>query len=285
MEFLIVSGQSGAGKSLVAVILEDMGYFVVDNLPSPLILKFAELSMTGEYDRVALVNDVRGGTDFSKLFQSLDDIERMGCPYKILFMCATDASIIKRYKETRRRHPLDDGENGLADAIEAERTAMSPLRAKSDYVLDSSELSSSQVKRELQRLFGQGSTGRDAMEVRVGSFGFKHGLPMDPDLVFDVRFLPNPYYDLDLRPNTGLTDGVREYVFQGGQAEAFLSHLKALLMWLLPRYVEEGRQTLSIAIGCTGGKHRSVAIAHALNTLIQAEGYTATESHRDLGKH
>lgn len=284
MDFLIVSGLSGAGKSCAAMILEDMGYFVVDNLPSILIPKFAELSMAGEYEKVALVNDVRGGADFSGLFQALDMLELMRCSYKILFMNATDASIIKRYKETRRRHPLGDEGTGLAQSIATERDILAQILGRADYVIDTSGMSLAQVKAKLHGFFGQGGAGLDTMEVRIGSFGFKHGLPMDADLVFDVRFLPNPYYDLILRPQTGLVEDVRHHVFQNGDADGFLNHLKTMLAWLLPRYIEEGKPVISIAIGCTGGKHRSVAITHALVSLLKAAGHHTTESHRDLGK-
>ena len=286
MEFVIISGLSGAGKSKAASFMEDMNFFCVDNLPAPLIPKFAELGMAGagEYDRVVLVTDIRGGTNFDSLFQALDDLKRMKCSYRILFMEATDAVIIKRYKETRRSHPLEEQCDSLEQAIELERKMLAPLRERAEYIIDTSNLSTAKLKGELRRLFDREGSAEGRMDVRVLSFGFKHGIPMEADLVFDVRFLPNPYYVADLRPLTGLDQGVRDYVFNGGQAEEFLNRLWNLLGWLLPRYEEEGKTALVIAVGCTGGHHRSVAVAHALSDKIRAEGWSISESHRDLGR-
>lgn len=285
MEFIIISGLSGAGKSKAASFMEDMGFFCVDNLPVPLIPKFAELGMagTGEYDRVVLVTDVRSGTNFSALFQSLEALKGMKCPYRILYMDASDDVIIKRYKETRRSHPLAEECDSLEGAIALERRMLAPLRERAEFVVDTSDLSTAKLRGELLRLFGRGSQ-EGAMMVSVTSFGFKHGLPREADLVFDVRFLPNPYYVQELRPRTGLDDGVRDYVFSGGAAGAFLEKLQDLVGFLLPKYVEEGKTALVVAVGCTGGHHRSVAIAHALAAYIRGRGYPVTESHRDLGR-
>ena len=285
MEFIIISGLSGAGKSKAASFMEDMGFFCVDNLPAPLIPKFAELGMagTGEYDRVVLVTDVRSGTNFSALFQSLEALKGMTCPYRILYMDASDDVIIKRYKETRRSHPLAEECDSLEGAIALERRMLAPLRERAEFVVDTSDLSTAKLRGELLRLFGRGSQ-EGAMTVSVTSFGFKHGLPREADLVFDVRFLPNPYYVQELRPRTGLDDGVRDYVFSGGAAGEFLEKLQDLVGFLLPKYVEEGKTALVVAVGCTGGHHRSVAIAHALAAYIRGRGYPVTESHRDLGR-
>ena len=285
MEFIIISGLSGAGKSKAASFMEDMGFFCVDNLPAPLIPKFAELGMagTGEYDRVVLVTDVRSGTTFSALFQSLEALKGMKCPYRILYMDASDDVIIKRYKETRRSHPLAEECDSLEGAIALERRMLAPLRERAEFVVDTSDLSTAKLRGELLRLFGRGSQ-EGAMTVSVTSFGFKHGLPREADLVFDVRFLPNPYYVQELRPRTGLDDGVRDYVFSGGAAGEFLEKLQDLVGFLLPKYVEEGKTALVVAVGCTGGHHRSVAIAHALAAYIRGRGYPVTESHRDLGR-
>ena len=285
MEFIIISGLSGAGKSKAASFMEDMGFFCVDNLPAPLIPKFAELGMagTGEYDRVVLVTDVRSGTNFSALFQSLEALKGMKCPYRILYMDASDDVIIKRYKETRRSHPLAEECDSLEGAIALERRMLAPLRERAEFVVDTSDLSTAKLRGELLRLFGRGSQ-EGAMTVSVTSFGFKHGLPREADLVFDVRFLPNPYYVQELRPRTGLDDGVRDYVFPGGAAGEFLEKLQDLVGFLLPKYVEEGKTALVVAVGCTGGHHRSVAIAHALAAYIRGRGYPVTESHRDLGR-
>ena len=285
MEFIIISGLSGAGKSKAASFMEDMGFFCVDNLPAPLIPKFAELGMagTGEYDRVVLVTDVRSGTNFSALFQSLEALKGMKCPYRILYMDASDDVIIKRYKETRRSHPLAEECDSLEGAIALERRMLAPLRERAEFVVDTSDLSTAKLRGELLRLFGRGSQ-EGAMTVSVTSFGCKHGLPREADLVFDVRFLPNPYYVQELRPRTGLDDGVRDYVFSGGAAGEFLEKLQDLVGFLLPKYVEEGKTALVVAVGCTGGHHRSVAIAHALAAYIRGRGYPVTESHRDLGR-
>lgn len=287
MEFVIISGLSGAGKSKAASIMEDMDFFCVDNLPAPLIPKFAELGMagSGEYDRVVLVTDIRGGTNFDSLFQALDALKTMKCSYRILFMEASDEVIIKRYKETRRSHPLAESCDSLEQAIDLERRMLAPLRERAEYIIDTSNLSTAKLKGELRRLFAKGGTLEGRMDVRVTSFGFKHGVPMEADLVFDVRFLPNPYYVAELRPLTGLDQGVRDYVFSGGQTQEFLNRLGDFVTWLLPRYEEEGKTALVIAIGCTGGHHRSVAIAHALTGIIGEKGYPVSESHRDLGRN
>lgn len=285
MEFVIISGLSGAGKSKAASFMEDMDYFCVDNLPAPLIPKFAELGAAGagEYERVALVTDIRTGAKFDGLFQALEDLERMNCPCRILFMEASDETIIKRYKETRRAHPLAEGTDSLEQAIALERRMLSPLRERADSMIDTSNLPAAKLKGVLRQMFGRAGTNQGRMEVRVSSFGFKHGVPMEADLVFDARFLPNPYYVAELRPLTGLDNRVRDYVFNGGQE--FLTRLWDLVGWLLPRYEEEGKTSLVIAVGCTGGHHRSVAIAHALAEKVKAQGWPAAESHRDLGRN
>ena len=286
MEFVIISGMSGGGKSKAATFMEDMGFFCVDNLPAPLISKFAELGMAGngEYDRVVLVTDVRSGTRFDDLFQALDQLQAMKCTYRILFMDASDEVIIKRYKETRRSHPLGEECESLEQAIVLERKMLEPLRERADHIIDTSNLPTSKLKGELRRIFSRAGSQEGRMEVRVTSFGFKHGLPMEADLVFDVRFLPNPYYVLELRAHTGLDADVRDYVFTGGQGQEFLERMKEFVNWLLPRYEEEGKTSLVIAVGCTGGHHRSVAMAHALAQALSGQGFPVAESHRDLGR-
>ena len=286
MEFLIISGLSGAGKSRAASVMEDLGYFCVDNLPVPLIPKFAELGMggNGEYDRVVLVTDIRGGTNFEGLFQALDRLKDMKCSYRILFMDASDATIIKRYKETRRVHPLGDECASLEQAIELERKVLAPVRERADWVVDTTGLTLGQLRSKLLSLFSKGKE-EGKMEVHVMSFGFKHGVPMEADLVFDVRFLPNPYYVQELRSLTGLDEGVCNYVFSSPQSHEFLTKLTDFVTYLLPRYAEEGKTSLVIAIGCTGGHHRSVAIAHALAQAIAGQGFPVNESHRDMGRN
>ena len=287
MEFVIISGMSGAGKSKAASFMEDMDFFCVDNLPAPLIPKFAELGMagSGEYDRVVLVTDVRGGTRFDSLFRALDDLQTMHCAYRILFMDASDETIIRRYKETRRSHPLAESCDSLEQAIQKERAMLAPLRERAEYIIDTSNLPTAKLKGELRRLFAKTGIQEGQMDVRVFSFGFKHGVPMEADLVFDVRFLPNPYYVAELRRLTGLDDGVRDYVFSSPVTHEFLQRLSDFVGWLLPKYEEEGKTSLVIAVGCTGGHHRSVAIAHALAQHIRDLGRPVAESHRDLGRN
>ena len=283
MEFVIISGLSGAGKSKAASFMEDMDYFCVDNLPAPLIPKFAELGMagSGEYDRVALVTDVRAGTNFDGLFHALDALEAMKCAYRILFMDAADETIIKRYKETRRIHPLAERMLSLDAAVEQERTVLAPVRQRADYVIDTTVLSTAKLRGVLLRLFGRDSD-RPAMSVSVVSFGFKYGIPMEADLVLDVRFLPNPYYIAELRHQTGLDDGVYNFVFGYQQTRDFMGHLEQLMGFLLPQYAEEGKTVLVIGVGCTGGRHRSVAVTRALAEFVRQKGYSATENHRDM---
>ena len=208
----------------------------------------------------------------------------MKCSYRILFMDASDATIIKRYKETRRVHPLGEECASLEQAIEMERQVLSPLRERADWIVDTTGLTLGQLRSKLLSLFSKG-TEEGKMEVHVLSFGFKHGVPMEADLVFDVRFLPNPYYVPELRGLTGLDEGVRDYVFSNPQSDEFLKRLSDFVSYLLPRYAEEGKTSLTIAVGCTGGHHRSVAVAHALAQFVAGQGFPVTESHRDMGRN
>ena len=283
MEFVIISGMSGAGKSKAASFLEDMGFYVVDNLPAPLIPKFAELCMAspGRYARVALVTDIRGGQTFKGLFDALDALHTLGCAYKILFVEASAEAIIKRYKETRRMHPLAGAARSLDEAVQQERAALVPVRQRAEYIIDTTALSTAKLRGEMLRLFGGGSAARD-MVVNVISFGYKYGIPIEADLVLDVRFLPNPYYIAELRDQTGLDDGVYQFVFGYQQTRDFMARLEDLLSFLLPQYVEEGKTVLVIAVGCTGGRHRSVAVTRALADFIKRKGYQANENHRDM---
>ena len=283
MRFLIISGLSGAGKSKTASFLEDMGFYVVDNMPAPLIPKFAELCMAGQgpYDKVVLVTDIRGGQTFDGLFTALDQLRDMGCDYQILFVEATLETIIKRYKETRRLHPLARSGRSLAEAVQLERAAMEPVRQRAEYIVDTSALSTAKLRGEMLRMFGdQGDA--PAMSVTVISFGFKYGIPLEADLVFDVRFLPNPYYITELRHHTGLEDCVRDFIFGYQQTRDFVKLLERMVGFLLPLYVTEGKSALVIAVGCTGGHHRSVAIARSLANFIRQKGYSAAEDHRDM---
>ena len=287
MEFIIISGLSGAGKSSAAAFLEDLGFYCVDNLPVALITNFAGICMagagTGRYSRGALVTDIRGGQTFDELFQALDELKEMKLDYQLLFVEASDEVIINRYKETRHTHPLTRQGYSLPEAVQLERMALEPVRRRASHILNSTGLNLSKFRGELLRLFGMGSLN-DAITVSVTSFGFKYGIPIDADLVFDVRFLPNPYYIAELKECTGLEEAVRTFLFGYRQTHEFLRHLEELFSFLLPQYVEEGKSSLVIAIGCTGGHHRSVAIAHALTEFIRQKGYRVEEQHRDMGR-
>ena len=284
MEFLIVSGLSGAGKSTVMSILEDSGFFCVDNLPPVLIPKFAELCLagTGAYERVAMVCDIRGGENFDGLFEAMDALSAMEFRHKVLFVDAEDSVIIKRYKETRRSHPLMDELGSLTRSVEHERQVMAPVRKRADYVINTTTLPVRKLRGQVLDMFAPHRKSVSEMSVTVTSFGFKYGLPLEADLVFDVRFLPNPFYVEGLRPLTGLDQGVADYVFQSPTAQELLEKLRGLMDFLLPHFVEEGKTALVVAVGCTGGRQRSVAVTHALTEYIQSLGYAAGETHRDM---
>ena len=285
MDILIISGLSGAGKSKAASYLEDMGFYIVDNMPAAMILKFAEFCAggSGRYDRVALVYDVRTASSFAELFDVLDKLRAMEGACRMLFLEAEPEVIIKRYKETRRRHPLADQTDSLEEAVRRERELMQPVRERADHIIDTSRTSTAQLRGELLRLFGDPEE-KGGMTVSVTSFGFKYGLPLDADLVFDVRFMPNPFYIEELRPQTGLDQAVSDYVFSFQQTQGYLKRLEELLAFSLPLYAEEGKTSLVIAVGCTGGHHRSVAVTHALAEYIRGLGYQTTENHRDISR-
>ena len=285
MEILIISGLSGAGKSRAASFLEDMGFYIVDNMPAAMILKFAEFCAGGSqrYDKVALVYDVRTSNSPTELFDVLDTLKHSGV-CSLLFLEAEPETIIKRYKETRRRHPLMKQADSLEKAVLEEKDLMAPLRQRADYIIDTTHLSTAQLRGELLRNFGSGAAEKEGMTVSVTSFGFKHGLPMEADLVFDVRFMPNPYYIQELREKTGLDRAVSDYVFSFQQTHDYMAKLRDLLAFTLPLYAEEGKTELVIAIGCTGGHHRSVAVTHALAADIRDLGYRVRENHRDMNR-
>lgn len=283
MQFLIVSGMSGSGKSRAVAALEDIGYYCVDNLPIALIPKFAEVcfAATERYEKVALVTDVRAGSDFKQLFQSLDSIKGIGCDYRILFLDTATDTLINRYKETRRKHPLMTDGVGMTEAISRERGMLEGLRGKADFVVDTTRLSAAGLRDKLVRLFSCKGDAGGLLEVTVQSFGFKYGIPPEADLVFDVRFLPNPYYEMSLRAHNGTEQAVRDYVFRGGTADVLMQHLNGLFDFLLPRYETEGKTAVVICVGCTGGKHRSVAVAEAAAAHIRKNGRAVSVLHRD----
>ena len=285
MEILIISGLSGSGKSKAASFVEDSGFYIVDNMPAAMILKFAEFCAGGggRYARVALVYDVRTSESFTELFDVLDQLRSMEGVCRMLFLEASPETIIKRYKETRRRHPLQKETDSLEAAVERERGLLEPVKERADFVVDTTRLSTARLRRELLRLFN-GETEKGGMPVSVVSFGFKYGLPLEADLVLDVRFMPNPFYMEELRHQTGLEQAVSDYVFGFQQTHGFLQKVEDLLRFTLPLYAEEGKTGLVIAVGCTGGHHRSVAIAHALAEFIREQGYQTTEHHRDISR-
>ena len=283
MKFLIVSGLSGAGKSKAASILEDFGFYCVDNMPAALIPNFAEICMAnrGKYEKVVLVTDVRGGDTFDKLFESLAKLDQMGCPHEIVFVEASPETIIHRYKETRRKHPMGNPCTPLEDAVRDERRVMKPVRDRAAYIIDTTALSTAKLRDQLRTLFASEEPAAQ-MAVNVISFGYKYGLPIEADLVFDVRFLPNPFYIDELRHKCGLDKEVYDFVFQFQQTQDFMKYLERLIAFLLPLYNEEGKSALVIGVGCTGGQHRSVAVARTLAEFIRRQGYQATDSHRDM---
>lgn len=286
MEFLIITGLSGGGKSQAADILEDLDYYCVDNMPVALIPKFAELcaATKGRYEKVALVTDVRERNGFQDVFSTFEALKEMDFGYKILFMEAEPQVIIKRYKESRRPHPLAAKVGGsINDAIAKEQEQLRPIRDIADYIVNTSHTTLGQLQNELYTYFSDRATDR-AITVNVMSFGFKYGMPLDADLVFDVRFLPNPYYVEELKHHTGLDADVRDYVFSYEQSNVFMDKLTDLIEYLLPMYIEEGKYSLTIAIGCTGGRHRSVAVASALAGHLQCMGVPVVSINRDISK-
>lgn len=283
MEILVISGLSGSGKSRVAAYLEDIGYYIVDNLPAEMMVVFADFcaASKGRYDRVALVYDVRSGEPAQKLIDALERMKGAGINCRMLFLEADTQSIINRYKETRRTHPLAEAGGSVAQALQKERMLQQPVRDHADYVLDTSGFSTTKLHAEILNLFSDAAL-EDGMHVNVLSFGFKNGIPVEADLVMDVRFMPNPYYIEELKRKTGLDDAVRDYVFSFSQTNDFMTRMEDMLSFLLPLYSEEGKTVLVLAIGCTGGHHRSVAVAHALAEFIEQAGYPVTEIHRDI---
>lgn len=280
-EFVIITGLSGAGRSTAADVLEDLGWFVIDNLPPALIAKVAELARgpSSETPRVALVAGT--GTFFGELQPAIEALRSSGADVRVLFIDAADEVLVRRYEGTRRRHPLDD--HGLAAAVVTERRLLTPVRESADLVVDTTDLNVHQLRdRVLDALAPAHRSG--GMRTSVLSFGYKHGIPLDVDLVLDCRFLPNPHWEPELRPLTGQDEPVRRYVLDRPETGPFLERLDHLLELLLPAYVAEGKAYLTIAVGCTGGRHRSVAIAEELAKRIADQGFGPTVSHRDVTK-
>ena len=285
MRFVIVTGMSGGGKRTALKMLEDAGFYCVDNLPVPLISKLVELIATpnGEIQKVALGLDVRADQNFDDARKSLNKLRETGYVFEILFMDASDETLLKRYKESRRMHPLSTIQDSrIEDGIRKERQILKNIKEESDYIIDTSKLLTRNLKEELDRIFVNNEEYNSLM-INIVSFGFKNGIPADADLVFDVRFLPNPFYIEELKHLTGNDKEVQDYVMQFSEAEQFLQKLTDMLEFLLPGYVKEGKYQLVIAIGCTGGQHRSVTLANELYERMKNKGdYGLNLSHRDL---
>lgn len=282
MNFVIVTGLSGAGKSQTIRCLEDMGYYCVDNLPPALIPKFAEICYQtgGKIDKIAIVIDIRGGKLFDDLFNGLKTLNSMGYEYQIIFMDASDNVLVKRYKESRRNHPLaNDG--SIINAIQEERNKLKEVKSKADQIIDTSNLSTRQLREELQKIFLTGEKF-ESLVITVMSFGFKYGIPIDADLVFDVRFLPNPYYIEELKKHSGNENVIKDYVLQWKESGEFIDKANDMIEFLIPNYIKEGKSRLVIAIGCTGGRHRSVVIANSLYESLKKNGHTVLINHRDI---
>ncbi|MBP3629363.1 MAG: RNase adapter RapZ [Anaerotignum sp.] len=284
MRFVIVTGMSGAGKTSVLKFLEDINFFCVDNLPPALLPKFAELcyEQEGEIERVAMGIDIRGGRLFNDLFEVLSDLQEKGYEYEILFLDASDEVLIKRYKETRRSHPLS--RNGsIQEGILKEREMLRDVKTKATYIIDTSQALTRQLKEQINGIFVENKK-HENLVITIQSFGFKYGIPTDSDLVFDVRFLPNPFYIQELKELTGNDDPVSSYVMQFEESQTFLQKLVDMVEFLIPLYIKEGKNNLVISIGCTGGKHRSVTLANALYAALGQDRHTLLLQHHDIEK-
>lgn len=283
MRFVIVTGLSGAGKTQAIRSLEDLGYFCVDNLPSTLIPKFAEacFQTQGVIDRVALVLDIRGGKFFDNIFEALDYLKNNGYSYEILFLDASDEVLIKRYKESRRKHPLAP-EGRIINGIKLERKKLEEIRNMANNIIDTSKLATRELKEKITLIYQKEGQIETKLIVTVVSFGFKYGIPVDSDLVFDVRFLPNPFYIPDLKHYSGNEKPVSEYVMSFPQTKAFIDKLHDMLQFLIPNYIKEGKRQLIVSIGCTGGRHRSVTIANEIYKRLKNDGQIVNIDHRDI---
>ena len=285
MDLIIITGLSGAGKSRVVDALEDIGYFCVDNMPPKLMPTFAQLLLNSRErrDKVAIVTDIRVGGSFGDLFNALVELREMNCSPKILFVDASDDVLIRRYKETRRKHPLLEKYNGsITEALAAEREILEPAKSIADYIIDSSYMTPTECKNRVCEMFMENP--RNALKVHCISFGFKYGIPNDSDLLFDVRCLPNPFYVSELKEHTGLEAPVKDYVLKWEEAQGLAAKLCDLMDYLIPLYNKEGKSQLVISVGCTGGRHRSVVFAQLLKEHLDKLGCIATVHHRDMKK-
>ena len=283
MRFIIVTGLSGAGKTEATRSLEDMGYFCVDNLPPKLIPKFAEacVQSQGKINKVALVIDIRGGIFFDDLFESLNYLKNQEFKYEILFLDASDEVLVKRFKETRRSHPLAPGSR-IITGINEERSRLREVKDRADIIIDTSKYAIKDLREEMTKNYGDVEQPEKQLSVTILSFGFKYGIPVDSDLVFDVRFIPNPFYIPDLKPYSGNDEPVKNYVLAQEETKGFIKRVDELLEFLIPNYKKEGKRQLIISIGCTGGRHRSVAIANAIYENLNSKNYNISVEHRDI---
>ncbi len=284
MELLIVTGMSGAGKSQAANALEDMGYYCVDNVPPAIIPAFVNLAAKGEdtLQKIAIVTDSRAGNKFSEISAVLEDLSVKNISYKILFLDADDEVLIRRYKENRRKHPLTGADGSIEKAVDVDRKMLSKIRDKADFIIDTSFISNAQLKEELFGIFVGGA--ENALKIQCRSFGFKYGTDREADLVFDARCLPNPFYINELKEKTGLDSEVRDYVLSSSESCEFTKKLFDFIDTAVPLYAKEGKSSLTIAVGCTGGKHRSVTIAELLSKHLISKGYNCIALHRDIQK-
>jgi UPF0042 nucleotide-binding protein len=284
-ELVVITGMSGAGRSEAIHTFEDLGYFCIDNLPPSFIGQLVDLAEIPESNvsRLAIVCDVRGHEFFVELAGAISALEARGIDERVLFLEADDTTLLRRFKETRRRHPMCEDGRSVMDGIHAERVALEDIRARADIVIDTSNLKPADLRNEIRDRFLADSIG-STLSITVASFGFKYGSPADADIVMDVRFLPNPHYDPELRPLTGLDAPVREYVLSKPETTVFLERWLPLLDDVVPGYILEGKHHLAIALGCTGGMHRSVALAEATATHLRVRGYRVAVSHRDIGR-
>lgn len=283
MRFVVVTGLSGAGKTQAIRSLEDLGYFCVDNLPPTLIPKFAEacFQTEGKIDRIALVIDIRGGEFFNDLFESLDALKKLGYNYEILFLDASDEVLVKRYKESRRKHPLAP-QGRVLKGIQLERVKLKEVRDRADNVIDTSNLATRELREKITKIYQKEGQIETQLIITVLSFGFKYGIPVDSDLVFDVRFLPNPFYIPELKHFSGNDEPVRNYVLKFEETNVFIDKLDDMLKYLIPHYLKEGKRQLIVSIGCTGGRHRSVTIANEIYKRLKLEGMKVNIEHRDI---
>ncbi|WP_195972919.1 RNase adapter RapZ [Clostridium thermobutyricum] len=282
MRFVIVTGLSGAGKTEATRSLEDLGYFCVDNLPPQLIPKFAE-ACRSSLEKVAIVTDIRGGVFFDDLFESLRYLKNNEIEYEILFLEASDEVLVKRFKEARRSHPLSPKARVLTGITE-ERHKLREVKDRSDQIIDTSKYKIGDLREKINELFGSNAEPDKELSITVLSFGFKYGIPVDSDLVFDVRFIPNPFYIPELKAFSGNEAPVRDYVMKQEETIGFIERLEEMLKFLIPKYTKEGKRQLIISIGCTGGRHRSVAIANKIYEILEADGYKTGIEHRDVSE-